>query len=126
MKGPDDPPKMLLFEAFNGEWIPVTNPPLIAGMSDSELEKILDTPLTCDIHCHSQSVEHTVALVSHTTKHRRTEDNQLMSVLQVASARKDLSGRVTHKRFIDSPKSAHESARKVQRFEDTPFNKVLY
>ena len=78
----------------------------------------------CDIPCNSQTVEHTVALVSKATQRRRTEETQLMNVLQVSSAR----GKVTHKRFAEVQSGLTEPAskRKAQRFEDTEFNTVLY
>ena len=126
MKGIDNPPKMLVFEAYNGDWEPVTIPPLIADMTTSQLEKFREEPFQCSIPCHSQSVEHTVALVSQATRHRRTEENQLMSVLQTHSARKEFSGSVTHKRFAASPLTVGKDTRKIKRFQDTPFNKVLY
>ena len=128
MKGPDNPPKKLLFQTHNNEWEPVTIPPIILGLTSGDLEAIRENPLKCDIPCHSQTVEHTVALVSQATQRRRTEDTQLMSVLQVSSARKDFKGRVTHKRFSENPLSAigNATARKVQRFENTAFNRVLY
>ena len=45
-----------------------------------------------------KSVEHTVALVTKSTKRYRTEETQLAAVFQTAEARKNFSGRVTHKR----------------------------
>ena len=59
-------------------------------------------------------------------QHRRTVDNQLMSVLQTHAARKEYTGRVTHKRYSASSLSLTVSkyTRKVQRFEDTPFKRV--
>ena len=51
-----------------------------------------------------------------------------MSVLQTHSARQEFSGRVTHKRYAANPQtiSIGTDNRKVQRFQDTPFNNVLY
>lgn len=128
MRGPNNPPKRLFYLTYNGEWEPVTLPPLISRMSSSDLEQIREQPLVCNIPCHSQTVEHTVALVTQATKRRRTEENQLMSVLQVSSARKECQGTVTHKRLSQSEdqQTTPKSSRKVQRFENTEFNKVLY
>ena len=74
----------------------ITAPPLIRQLSSVELDDVINTPLSCNIPCHNQSVEHTVALVTGATKKYRSEDTQLVKMLQTAAARKDLSGRVTH------------------------------
>ncbi|XP_063690962.1 uncharacterized protein LOC134823433 [Bolinopsis microptera] len=97
------PPKRLMFKTKLGSWEPITAPPLIRQLSSVELDDIINTPLSCSIPCHTQSVEHTVALVTGSTKRYRSEDTQLANMLQTAAARKNLSGRVTHKRFCMDP-----------------------
>ena len=99
VRGPNSPPKTLMYKTCNGDWEPVTIPPLIHDLTVSELDAIQEKPLECKIPCHSQTVEHSVALVSQAAKRRRTTETQLMNVLQVSSARKKFKGRVTHKRF---------------------------
>ena len=111
VKGIDNPPKRLVFETYKGDWEPVTKPPLIEEITTQQLEAFREQPLQCDIPCHSRSVEHIVALVSQATKHRRTVDNQLMSVLQTHAARKEYSGRVTHKRYSASSLTVTEDTR---------------
>ena len=117
-------PRKILFQTYDNEWEPVTCPPLISKMSLAELEEIRETPLLCKIPCHSQSVEHTVALVSHAVQRRRTEETQLISVLQIGAARKEFSGRVTHTRYRDD--SDTDSTPKSKKFKDTPFNRELF
>ena len=96
---PVKPPKRLIFRTKNGTAEPVTVPPLVADLSAADLQEIRSTPYECLIPCHTQSVEHTVALVTKSTKQYRTEKTQLAAMLQTAEARKTFSGRVTHKRF---------------------------
>ena len=86
-----------------GSWEPITVPPVIRQLSSADLIDVINTPLSCNIPCHTQSVEHTVALVTGATKRCRSEDTQLANMLQTAAARKNLSGRVTHKRFRMDP-----------------------
>ena len=127
-KGRGCEPKKIVFQTANGSWEPVACPPLIARLSTEDLKKIIEEPFVCDIPCHSQSVEHTVALVSQVTKNQRTEDNQVMSILQIASARKQFSGRVTHKRFradLEETDRVVENS-KLPKLKDTPFNRVLF
>ena len=81
------------------EWVRVTESPLTANLSDDELYQILDSPLKCDYPCHSQSVEHGVALTSQCVKRRRTEQNQLVAIYQAAHSRK------TNPRVVTYPKS---------------------
>ena len=110
----------------------MTNPPLISNLSAEEISRIADEPLKCEIPCHSQTVEHTVALVTKATQGRRTEDNQLMSVFQIAQARKDYKGTVTHKRYREKPVeesvSGLNAVKKGRPDSDgkTPFESVLF
>ena len=84
----------------------ITALPLIRQLISSvELDDVINTPLSFNIPCHTQSVEHTVALVTGATKRYRSEDTQLANMLQTAAARNNLSGRVTHKRFCMDPSS---------------------
>ena len=129
MKGPDNPPKKLVYQTYNNEWEPVTIPPLIRDMTITELERFHDKPMEIKIPCHSQTVEHTVALVSQATQRRRTEDTQLMNVLQVSSARKNFKGKVTHRRFAETENSENAQLplkKSKLRTEDSDFNRVLY
>ena len=99
VKGPGDPPERLMYLTYNGEWEPVSVPPVIENLTPHQLDQFLKEPFKCPIPCHSQTVEHAVALTSQVTKNRRTEETQLRSMLQVAAARRDFTGKVTHKRF---------------------------
>lgn len=75
---------------------------------------------------------HRIALVTKATQGRRTEDNQLMSVFQIAHARKSYQGRVTHKRHRESAAEESDSGlnavkkRRLDSAVDTPFQSVLY
>ncbi len=93
------PPKTLKYLTRENDWEPVTIPPLLQSLTAGELESIRQVPFSCTIPCHTQTVEHAVATVSKCAKRRRTEDTQLMSVLQTVAARQELSKRVTHKLY---------------------------
>ena len=90
-----------MYLTSNGEWEPVAVPPLLENLTPIQIDQFLVEPFKCEIPCHSQSVEHAVALTSLVTKNRRTEETQLRSMLQVAAARRDFKGKVSHKRFKD-------------------------
>ena len=93
------PPKRLMFLTKLDTYEPVTVPPLVEDLSPEDLERIKQHPFQCNIPCHSQAVEHTVALVTKSTKQYRTEKTQLAAVLSTAAARKEFKGKISHKRF---------------------------
>ena len=57
---------------------------------------VIENPLVSTFPCHSQTVEHGVALTSACVKRRRKEENQVMSTLQTAQARRVQPGRTTY------------------------------
>jgi hypothetical protein len=77
----------------------LTEPPATVHLSDAELYQLVDDPTRLDIFapCHSQSVEHGVAVTSLAVKRFRTRVNQLGASLQIEHARKVTPGEVTHK-----------------------------
>ena len=81
------PPKRLMIKTKLGSWEPITVPPVIRQLSSADLDDVINTPLSFNIPCHTQSVEHTVALVTGATKRYRSEDTQLANMLQTAAAR---------------------------------------
>ncbi len=105
LKGPYNPPKEPIFPAYilnykgPQQWDLVTEPPIMEHMSTSEIDDLVDSALTSEFECHTQTVEHGVALTAQSVKRRRTEKTQLMNALSTAAAREQLSEKVTHKRF---------------------------
>ena len=77
-------------------YIRMVESPLTANITDHELLAIIDNPLVSTFPCHSQTVEHGVALTSACVKRRRKEENQVMSTLQTAQARRVQPGRTTY------------------------------
>lgn len=78
------------------EWIRAEEPPLTLHLTDEEIDEFLISPLVCDFPCHSQSVEHGVALTTRCVKRRRTEKTQLMAIYQTQEARRLIPGRITY------------------------------
>lgn len=67
----------------------VTLPPILAVMTQQEVNSIVEAPLEVNYPCHSQTVEHGVALVSKVCKRFRTESTQNEAVLVTQTARKE-------------------------------------
>ena len=78
------------------DWVRAEESPLTQHMSDEELDGLKDTRLVSDFPCHSQSVEHGVALTTRCVKRRRTERTQLMAIYQTQEARRRNPGRITY------------------------------
>ena len=69
------------------ELVTLTEPPLTLHLTDDELAAFRETPLLSNYPCHTQSVEHGVALTSKAVKRRRKEDSQLVAILQTSHSR---------------------------------------
>jgi len=69
------------------------------ALTDAQLYQLVDDPTSLEIFapCHSQSVEHGVAITSLAVTRWRTRENQLGAALQIEHARKVTPGEVTHK-----------------------------
>ena len=103
--GPYNPPKIMVFPIFTinykgpTKYQQVTMPPLLSHMSAAQIDELIDTPLTSDFECHTQSVERGVATTAQSVKRRRTDDSQLRMALSTVAAREELKENVTVKRF---------------------------
>jgi hypothetical protein len=62
-------------------WREVTKPPLLARMTQEELESIRMEPLKLDYPCHTQPVEHAVANSSRNSKKFKTAELRLGAAL---------------------------------------------
>ena len=86
---------------FKGKrrWELLTEPPATMDLAEAQLDMIVEDPTSMDIWapCHSQSVEHGVAITSQVVTRWRTPETQLGAALQVHHARKATPGEVTHK-----------------------------
>ena len=108
IKGPFNPPKILVFPIhtinYKGatRYQQVTKPPLVAHMDAAQIDELVDCRLTSDFECHTQSVERGVATTAQSVKRRRTDDTQLRMALSTVAAREELKETVTVKRFKDA------------------------
>ena len=90
-------------------------PPLFKQMTKEEINSIKDKPLVVSYPCHSQTVEHAVALTTKGSKQFRKPESQLGAVLSTVEARASQSfKRVTHKRGFNDI-SDKITPRKLQR-----------
>lgn len=91
-------------KARGEKWVKMTIPPLIRSMTPEEIQSLKTKPLEVDYPCHSQTVEHGVALSSKMAERYVRRDHQLQAVLQASDARKLQPGQVTHRGFRDAIK----------------------
>ena len=85
-------------------WVKMTLPPLIKQMTPEEIHSVKTMPLEVTYPCHSQSVEHGVALSSKIAERFIKRDSQLQATLQVFDARKRQPEQVTHAGFKNAIK----------------------
>ena len=104
--GPGNPPSEITFPIYVRGYKgpqksnPVTMPPILSLLTDEQIDDIIDSPITSEFPCHTQTVEFGVATTSKAVKKRRTEDGQLRCILQTVHAREQLSGPIKHKQYL--------------------------
>ena len=105
---PFNPPKIFVFEIHTINYKgptklqQVTMPPLLAHMDAPQIDELVESRLTSDFECHTQSVERGVATTAQSVKRQRTDASQLRMALSTVAAREELKETVTIKRFKDN------------------------
>ena len=87
------------YTAWNGNKLPVTEPPLLMKKTRDELLSYVDTPFSSDYPSHTQRVETGVKLTTAGAARVVGQKRQLGECLINEASRKKSPGRVTRKRF---------------------------
>ena len=87
------------YTAWNGNKLPVTEPPLLMKKTRDELLSYVDTPFSSDYPSHTQRVETGVKLTTAGASRVVGQKRQVGECLMVEASRKKSPGRVTRKRF---------------------------